>query len=143
MKSDRLPVTAAIPAYNAESTLEPLLKTVLEQEYDQIFVLDDASTDATYELAHTYEPDITAVRGMENVGSGANRNRIIQVLDGRTIIHFLDADLRLNSEQTPELARHAATQPAVGYVGGLIRDPNGRQNPYNYGPEWSVRGMYS
>lgn len=136
------PVVAVIPAYNAEATLESLLQDVLPQEYDEVYVLDDASTDNTYELAHSYEPEIKVVRGKENVGSGANRNRIISVLGREVIIHFLDSDVRLNSKQSPEQARDLGSVAGIGFVGGMIRNPDGTQNPYNFGPRMSLKSSF-
>ena len=141
MKS--LPVVAAIPAYNAELTLGSLLSDVLEQEYDDVYVLDDASTDNTLELAYGHSRDIVVVAGKENLGPGANRNRIIPELGYSAIIHFLDSDVRLNSKRSPEIARELGSPANIGFVGGMVRNPDGTQNPYNYGPRVSLRNDIS
>jgi GT2 family glycosyltransferase len=142
VKKSNLPVVAAIPAYNAEATLSPLVYDVLEQEYDEVCVLDDASTDNTYELASSFKSDIRIVRGQENVGSGANRNRIIPALGYNAIIHFLDSDVRINSERSAEVAREVGSVANIGFVGGMIRNPDGTQNPYNFGPRMSLKTSF-
>ncbi len=135
---NRRPVVAAIPAYNAEHTLKFLVDEVLNQEYDQVFVMDDASRDGTVELAQSYGSDVTIIAGKENIGPGGNRNRVIPALGSRSIIHFLDSDVRLNSKDSPQIARELASYALVGFSGGLVRNPNGLQNPYNFGPRPSA-----
>jgi len=134
----KLPVIAAIPAFNSERTLGPLLEQVLEQEYDEVIVVDDASTDNTLELIHSFRNDVTAIAGKENLGPGGNRNRIMPELGYSAIVHFIDSDVRLNSHASPEIARELGAAAKLGYVGGLVRNPDGRQNPYNYGPRPSL-----
>lgn len=143
MRKSETPVVAVIPAYNEERFLGGLLDQVLEQEYDDVYVLDDASTDNTVEAALAYGKDIKVICGKENVGSGANRNRIIPVLGEPALIHFLDADLRLNSDRNPERARELTSSKDMGFVGGLIRSPEGSQHPWNYGPAFSLPGYVS
>ena len=46
----QLPVVAAIPNYNMGEHLRVLLPQVLSQRYDDIFVLDDASTDDSVDV---------------------------------------------------------------------------------------------
>ena len=140
---DKLPVVAAIPAYNAESSLGPLIDDLLEQEYDDVYILDDASTDNTLEVAYSYSKDVVVVEGEVNQGSGANRNRIISELGYSAIIHFLDADVRINSSDNPARARETVSDESVGLVGGLIRHSGGAQMPYNYGPKLSIPEVVS
>lgn len=131
------PVVAVIPAYNEEAVIGDLLNQVLEQDYSEVYVLDDASTDNTVEAVLGYGNDVKLVRGAENVGPGANRNRVIPVLGQEATIHFLDSDVRLNSKNSPTVARELGSIAEIGFVGGLVRMPNGQQNPWNYGPRLS------
>jgi glycosyltransferase involved in cell wall biosynthesis len=141
MSTRALPVVAAIPAYNAERTLDILLPQVLEQEYDLVYLLDDRSTDHTLDVAYSFGRDVNVVHGEKNVGPGANRNRIIGKI-GPSVIHFLDADVVLNSERSPERAREALENPKVGFTGGIVRNPDGSQNPYNFGPRMSLKSSF-
>ncbi len=140
---NKLPVVAVIPAYNEQDRIGALLGQVLEREYDETYVLDDASTDVTLEVARLYGREVKLVSGKENVGSGANRNRIIPALGRRSLIHFLDADVTLNGETGPEIARDLMVGEEVGYIGGLIRNPEGQQLLWNYGPGFSLPQMAS
>lgn len=138
-----LPVVAVVPAYNAEQTLPALLPQLLDQEYSDVYVLDDASTDNTVEVILSYGKDVKIVQGNENVGSGANRNRIIPELGYSALIHFLDADVRLNSNDNPQVARDLIARKDIGFVSGLVRLADGTQNPWNYGPRFSLPQMVS
>ncbi len=126
-------IAAVIPAHNEAETLPVLLDEVVKQGYDEIIVIDDASTDNTVEVVKSYGPIVKLIEGEENVGSGANRNRII----GQTksdIIHFIDGDMRLLSKNTPEIIRNIDWPDDVDFIGGTVRNPDGTQNPFNYGP---------
>lgn len=129
-----MPVVVAIPNYNMADSLADLLPQVLKQEYDDVFVLDDASTDHSQEVVEAFRSNVHFVSGQENVGAGANRNRIIGALGQEAIIHFLDADMRLESERSPELARDLVANPNLAFAGGLIKTNSGQQHFWNYGP---------
>jgi len=134
---NKLPIVAVIPTYNAANTLPRLLDELIRQKYDKIFVIDDHSTDNTVEVVKSYEGKVQLIEGEENVGSGANRNRIIGHTD-KAILHFIDADMQLLSRNTPQIIRSLKLANNTAYVGGLIRNPNGEQNPFNYGPRASL-----
>ncbi|HET9850746.1 MAG TPA: glycosyltransferase [Candidatus Saccharimonadales bacterium] len=130
----KVPVMAVIPAYNAAKTLPKLLEQILLQGYDGIFVLDDASTDRTVKIAEKYSPRVKVIKGKTNVGAGANRNRIIGQVAPDVIIHFIDADVRLVSKNNPAIIRGLEWKADTAYYGGLLRNPAGEQNPFNFGP---------
>jgi GT2 family glycosyltransferase len=143
MSRGNLPVVAAIPNYNMGQSLIGLLRQVAEQEYSAVFVLDDASTDDSRDIVQHVDTSITFVAGAENLGAGANRNRILDVLDGPAIIHFIDADMSLEVDRVPELAQSMASGERTGFVGGLIEEPGGTQHPFNYGPRQCLHSNLS
>jgi GT2 family glycosyltransferase len=128
-----VPVIVAVPAHNSAKTLPMLLDELISQGYDQIFVIDDASTDNTVKVVKSYGRKVNLIEGQENVGSGANRNRII----GQTppaLIHFIDADMKLLSKNTPAIIRKMKWPKKAAFIGGMVRNPDNSQNPFNYGP---------
>ncbi|HEX5447603.1 MAG TPA: glycosyltransferase [Candidatus Saccharimonadales bacterium] len=129
----KISVVAAVPTYNSGATIGRLLPELLEQGYDAIYVLDDGSSDDTIRVAKGFGPKVKVVKGEVNVGAGANRNRIISQTSG-SIIHFVDSDVKLLSKNTPDIIRGLNWQKNTAYFGGLLRNPNGEQNPYNFGP---------
>ncbi|MFF0490357.1 glycosyltransferase [Nocardia sp. NPDC004068] len=49
-------LSICVPAYNAARTLETTLRSILDQDLDfEVAVLDNASTDATAEIAHSFD----------------------------------------------------------------------------------------
>ena len=137
MKSKPLPVVAAVVNYNMSDSLVKLVEQLIQQDYDQIFVLDDASTDNSLQAIERFK-SVKGVGGDINVGPAANRNRILDVLDYEAIIHFLDADVSLISKDNPRLAHAAFEDESVGLAGGLVTLPNGKQWLFNYGPRYSL-----
>ncbi|HVV25976.1 MAG TPA: glycosyltransferase family 2 protein [Candidatus Saccharimonadales bacterium] len=138
MAPEKLSVVAAIPNYNMADSLNALLSQVLEQEYDDVYVLDDASSDHSQEVAESWGSAVHFIAGRENLGAGGNRNRIIGALGRQALIHFLDADMILETERTPEIAREIM-RPDAAFVGGLVKEHNGLQLIFNYGPRQSLR----
>lgn len=137
------PVVVAIPNYNMADNLRRLLPQVLAQSYDRVFVLDDCSTDDTVDVVGSFGDDVTLVRGRENGGPAANRNQIIDHVDDDVIIHFVDADMDLETVDTPVIARDVMGRYAereVGLIGGLVSRLDGSQELDNYGAVFSLWG---
>lgn len=63
-------VLTAVPVYNEEAYLEPVLTEVLRYAGD-VLVVDDGSTDRTPELLHEF-PDVQVIRHPRNLGYGAS-----------------------------------------------------------------------
>lgn len=127
-------VIAAIPNYNMASSLAELLPSLLEQRYDQIYVLDDASTDNSVSTAKGFE-GVNVVAGTDNRGSGGNRNRILDVLpeDSDAVIHFIDADTSLETPNTPDIARTIFADSNTVAMGGLVKNTDDTQFIWNWG----------
>jgi GT2 family glycosyltransferase len=137
------PVVAAIPNYNMADNLCRLLPQILTQGYDKVFVLDDASTDHSADVVREFGDEVKFVRSRQNVGAGANRNQIIDYVDDDAIIHFVDADMELQTTCIPTVAREVFARYAdrgVGMIGGLVTRLNGMQEPHNYGAVFSLWG---
>lgn len=133
-ESSSLPVIAAIPNYNMGSSLAELLPQVLQQGYSEVYVLDDHSTDNSREVVASFGPAVTWIQGATNVGAGANRNRFLEVHQDECIIHFLDADVRLETDDIAQKAQQVMQDPRVAFAGGVVKGPDGKQSIWNYGP---------
>ncbi len=139
---EMLPVVAAVPNYNMGDSLRRLLPQLLDQGYDRIFVLDDASNDDSAEAVGEFGDKVTFVASPVNRGAGANRNQILEHVDDATLIHFVDADMDLLTRGTAAVARDLAARYAgrgVGVIGGLVCRVDGSQEPHNFGPLFSLR----
>ena len=135
-----LPVIAAIPNYNMAAELGRLLPQTLNQGYAAIYVLDDASTDDSKDVAAQFAGDVTFISGAHNVGAGGNRNRILDVLPENEVvlIHFIDADTVIETNPMASLVRASVPDDRFAFVVGLCTDPDGKQNVWNYGPRPSL-----
>lgn len=85
--------SVVIPAYNAANTLARTIESCLRQSHPpyEIIVIDDASNDATRQIAEDYGARINYIRLPKNSGSSVARNTGIEAATG-DYIAFLDAD---------------------------------------------------
>lgn len=85
-----------IPLYNKKRYLEKAIYSIISQDFQQwrLFIVDDCSTDGSYELASTLAANddrITVIRNERNMGVGFTRKRAIG-LGRHPWVMFLDAD---------------------------------------------------
>lgn len=85
-------VSVVIPTYNRSFTVVKAIDSVLEQTYDdyEIIVVDDGSTDDTYEILRPYWDKIH-YEFKENGGISSARNLALEVARGKYIA-LLDSD---------------------------------------------------
>jgi glycosyltransferase involved in cell wall biosynthesis len=86
-------VSILIPAYNADRFLAQTLRSALDQTWPrkEILLIDDGSSDRTYETAMTFaNRDLKVIR-QGNRGACATRNRLLELSQG-DYIQWLDAD---------------------------------------------------
>lgn len=108
-------ITVIIPAYNAESTIEECLNSILNQTYKEleIIVVDDGSTDSTYEksLQIAKTDDRIKVIHQEHLGASAARNHGLELLNGK-YFSFIDSDDAIDSQYFDTLRNLADTNLA-------------------------------
>ncbi len=91
-------ISVIVAAYQAAGTIERTLSSIAAQTLKplEVVVVDDGSTDGTFEVAKALGPDMNGIRlqvirSEENRGAGAARNRAIMA-STETFLAFLDAD---------------------------------------------------
>lgn len=86
-------VSIIIPFYNAESTIEKCLISVLKQSYSNIEIvcIDDGSTDATVSIIKSHNDDRIVIYQKENGGNYSARNMGLDKARGE-FITMVDAD---------------------------------------------------
>ena len=86
-------VSVIIPAYNAEPFLVQTLQSVSNQTLDdiEIIVVDDGSTDRTWDIINSYADSRLVKLRKANGGVSSARNMGFEHVSGR-YIQFLDAD---------------------------------------------------
>ena len=100
-------VTAIVPAYNEASRIGRVLEVLTTYpNFREIIVVDDASTDGTWNVAKKF--DVKYIRNDVNRGKGYSMDRAVQ-LANTEIIFFCDADISgLTHEVIDEI-----TQPVL------------------------------
>lgn len=102
--------TVIIPVYNTEQYLEECIQSVLGQTQKEveIILVDDGSTDHSYEIMLSYEKQYSNVRVLhqENKKLGAARNLGVKYANGQYIF-FLDSDDYIKENCLEELYKCA------------------------------------
>jgi glycosyltransferase involved in cell wall biosynthesis len=86
-------VSVLIPAFNAEEWISDTLRSAIAQTWEskEIIVIDDGSTDRTFDIARQFESDSVHVVRQSNQGAAGARNRALSLSHGE-YIQWLDAD---------------------------------------------------
>ena len=132
-------VSVIIPARNASATLAETLDSVIAQTCEdwEAIVADDASSDATAELASHYHPKVQCVRSPRNLGIGGARNLALTRSSGE-LVALLDADdLWLAHYLERQLARYDRAVARGERVGIVCCDA------YLFGPDGPREGTAS
>jgi glycosyltransferase involved in cell wall biosynthesis len=123
-----------IVAYNAESTLCQVLDRIPAEvllSYDcEVLVIDDASTDGTFELGQAYRkqrPDLplTVLRNDENQGYGGNQKvgYLYGIEEGFDIVALIHGDGQYAPEELPGLLEPVAERRADAVFGSRMLTP--------------------
>jgi cellulose synthase/poly-beta-1,6-N-acetylglucosamine synthase-like glycosyltransferase len=99
-------VSIILPAYNEGEYIRDSLETILQIDYPrkklEIIVVDDGSTDNTYEIAKEFESENVRVLTKKNGGKGSALNFGIKQAKGE-LIATMDADSYLTKNTLQEL----------------------------------------
>lgn len=86
-------ISIIVPAYNEEARIYKCIKSILDQTYQMIelIVVDDGSTDNTFEVINNFHDSRIHVSSIKNSGQGHARNVGIDLSSGKYIM-FVDSD---------------------------------------------------
>lgn len=117
-------VTIIVPCYNEQDVIVPSLKSTIAQTYPniEILVIDDGSSDRTYELAKAFEFDDghRSLKVLSKVNGGKSRalNHGIEKAKGN-LICCVDADSKLDKYAIELLVQHFK-DPEIAAVAGSV-----------------------
>jgi PST family polysaccharide transporter len=86
-------VSILVPAYNAEEWIADTLRSAIAQTWErkEIIVVDDGSSDRTFDIACQFKSETVIVVQQKNQGAAAARNTALSLSHG-DYIQWLDAD---------------------------------------------------
>ncbi|HEV8235365.1 MAG TPA: glycosyltransferase family 2 protein, partial [Gemmatimonadaceae bacterium] len=124
------PVTILVPVYNEETVIAPALRSLLELRYPafHVIVVDDGSTDRTFEractLAGRYGASTIRVVRKNNGGKASALNTGITLATTEFVL-CMDGDSSLHPDTLKFAMRHFV-DPRVGAVAGNVKVVNRR-----------------
>ena len=109
-------VSILIPLYNAEKYIEETIKSCINQTYKncEIIVLDDGSTDNSFNIAKEFEKlsDKVKVFSHQNAGAQITRNKLFELSTG-DYIQYLDADDLLDKNKIKHQMELLKNEPST------------------------------
>jgi GT2 family glycosyltransferase len=130
-KSDYWPrVSIIIPSFNSLALIEKSLRSALASEYPnfEVVVVDDCSTDGSFELIHRIsrtDSRLKVLRNQRNYGPSATRNAGIKAADGKYIV-FFETDMEAEPNWLREMVRVLDDNSSIGAVQSKVLDINRR-----------------
>ncbi len=122
-------IAVLVPAYNEEKVIVRTVRSVLHSDYEnlRVIVIDDGSSDNTYEVARAaYAKEIAAGRvevlTKQNGGKAAALNYALERLDEEFYVG-IDADTVIASDAISKLIPHFE-DPEIGAVAGNAKVGN-------------------
>lgn len=118
-RADKFSVSAVIPCYNEEKTIEKTVLSCLRQSHkiDQIIVVNDGSTDKTMDVLRKYASVITIVDMKENSGNKSHaQQRGIGRVTGDLFI-MVDADTELDRDFTKHIVKNFLREDVTAVAG--------------------------
>ena len=114
--------------YNSEKTLEETIKSIANQNYDNIeyLIVDGGSTDATLDIVKKYESAVTKYISEKDDGISDAFNKGIRMATG-DIIGIINSDDMLYEGALKKLSDNYSPEIDVFYGNALICDENGME----------------
>lgn len=111
-------VSVIVPAYNEEEVIGDCIKSLLEQNYENIEIIfvDDGSTDKTLEIVKSFKS--VKVFEQNHGGPGNARNLGSQESKGE-ILSFVDADMTFDKNFIKNLIRPIIHDGEIGTIDGV------------------------
>jgi GT2 family glycosyltransferase len=114
-------VSVIIPTFNRKDDLLSCLNSLKNSTYPNLetIVVDNASTDGTYDAVKQIFPNVKMVRSEKNLGVTGGRNRGAIESRGDYLL-FLDHDMIVDRRMIEELLKTLKTDPKIGVAGPVV-----------------------
>jgi N-acetylglucosaminyl-diphospho-decaprenol L-rhamnosyltransferase len=120
-------VSVVIPTHNTLKMVSECIDSILSNSDDlqlEIIVVDDASTDGTFEYLRTAYPNITVIYNPFSLGYGGAANRGMAMSTGRYIV-VSNSDIKLQKNSLKKLVCFATDHPYCGVVAPKLLNRDG------------------
>jgi cellulose synthase/poly-beta-1,6-N-acetylglucosamine synthase-like glycosyltransferase len=125
-KEMRIPITSfpkvsiIVPAYNEELLLARTMETLIEAEYPnkEIIIVDDGSTDSTFQIARRFQSKTIKAIHRPNGGKFAALNTGLVFATGEIVI-TVDADSLISRAAIIEIVKGFQNPDVIGVAGNL------------------------
>ena len=120
-------VTGCIVTHNNMGTIAQAIDSLLASTHAtfELFVVDNGSTDGTYEFVQAHYPQITLLKTGGNLGFGGGHNFILDRLDS-DYHAIINPDVILRDDVISVLGDYMEAHPEIGMLSPAIRFPDGR-----------------
>ena len=97
MQIDQALVSICIPNYNNADYLDVCIQSALDQTYSntEVVLVDDNSTDTSWEIAQKYADRIKIYQNASNIGQPRNTNKCIELSKGKYLVILHSDDMLL------------------------------------------------
>lgn len=123
-------VSIIIPCYNAESTLEKCLVSVLNQDYEnfEVIIIDDGSTDGTSKIIEDFKSKDERISAYYQSNSGVSKARNFGISNSKgDYICFVDSDDWVEINYCSTLLNSLQSEDAdISMVEAVYEDSNGK-----------------
>lgn len=115
-------ISIVIPAYNEEITISSCIRSMLALDYSryEVIVVDDGSSDNTFNEAMKYSEAGVRVIRQKNAGKASALNTGIKIAKGEIVI-TVDADSMLHPETLKWISRRFSSNHRLGAVAGNVK----------------------
>jgi len=126
----RCRLSVIIVTYNSRGLIERCLRALWPQlqSADEVFVVDNASTDSGVEGLETAFPGLQIVRNGQNLGYAAGNNVALRQARGEYVL-LLNPDVVLGPNALAVATAYLDSNADVGILGARILLPSGRLDP--------------
>ncbi len=126
-------LTVLVPAFNEEATIVESLKRLKKLNiFKEVIIIDDSSTDSTYNLASKFvasDSRFKLIKTNENLGKGGSLSVAKNVIQSDyVVIH--DADLEYFPEDIKEMFKHIGNNENILILGSRFIGNKKRKNIY-------------
>ncbi|PWS26399.1 hypothetical protein DHW03_16595 [Pedobacter yonginense] len=135
-------VSVVIPLFNAEKYIATAIESIINQSHQncEIIVVDDGSTDQSFQVARRYQSNRVTLIQQQNKGASAARNEGLKLAKGE-YIQFLDADDFLGKDKIKHQIELIRNQIDILVLGPTVYFQDG-QDPFTtpFTHEWFSAG---